>query len=335
MRIAEINDVASVATETGRGLRRRGHEVALLRPRLYGGLLPNWIKLVAAPARVYDWARLLGRIRRGRFDILHIHYAYLGLLGVIAAKPYLLHCHGADVWGLTLYTTPLASRALHSAAHVFYATPDLATDTFRFRPDAEFLPNPIDWKRFSPTTAASAGPGVYVCCALEDLKGASVILEGCRKLAAERPEIAVTVIGGGKYTADFAALPNVTVLPFQPRADLPALIGRHGIVLGQMNLGAAGMAELESMACARPVIQRFDFGDAYPEPPPFVQASTGDEIAAQVIRLTDEPALRDQIGEAGRAWIQRYHDLDAIAGRVEEVARQVLEARGKRCVAAS
>ncbi len=324
MRIAEINDVASVASEIGRGLRRRGHEVTLIRPRLVGARLPARIKPLVAPLRAWDWLRIVRRVRAGRFDVLHIHYAYLGVIGLLGRKPYVLHCHGGDVWGLTPATRWPTARALRGAAHVFYSTPDLAPHTLRYRPDAEFLPNPIDWQTFAAATPAAESDAVYIACALDDLKGALVILDACRRLAAARPAIRITAIANGRYIEDFRVLPNVTLLPFQRRADLPSLIGRHGVVIGQVNLGAAGMAELEAMACARPVISLFTFASAYPEPPPFVPARSGAEIASAVVRLVEDAGERQRIGDAGRAWVRRYHDLDAISGRVEAVVLAVV-----------
>jgi glycosyltransferase involved in cell wall biosynthesis len=327
MRIAEINDVASVASELTRGLRARGHDVTLLQPSLVGGGLPPGIKAVVAPIRALDWARVLWRLKRGRFDLLHIHYAYLGMLGVLAKAPYILHCHGADVWALTPFTRGVTGRALRQAGHVYYSTPDLAPHVLPLRPDAEFLPNPIDTHTFRPLQPARDSKRVYVCCALDDLKGAQHILAACRDLAETRPDIQVTAVAGGQHTAAFEALPNVTLIPRQQRANLPEVIGRHGVVVGQVSLGAAGMAELEAMACARPVVCLFTFDAAYPEPPPFVRAQEGDEIAAAVIRMVDDPELRQRTGEQGRAWIERYHDLDAVAERVERAALDVLAAR--------
>ncbi|MGH2633308.1 MAG: hypothetical protein ACRDG3_07845, partial [Tepidiformaceae bacterium] len=146
------------------------------------------------------------------------------------------------------------------------------------------------------------------------------------RLAQTRPDIHVTVTARGNYLPDFAALANVTVIPAQPRSALPGVIGRHGVVIGQVNLGAAGMAELEAMSCARPVVASFTYGDAYPEPPPFVQTNTGAGIAAHVIALVDDAALRQSTGDAGRAWIERYHDFDTIVDRVEAVAREAVSA---------
>jgi len=327
MRIAEINDVASVATELARGLRARGHEADLIQPRLIGGGLPVLVKPVVSPLRALDWAGIVRRVRRDRYDLLHIHYAYLGVLGIAARRPYILHAHGADVWGLTPFTRWPTKQALERAAHVFYSTPDLEPHAKRYRPDAEFLPNPIDWRVFEPLAPAADSTAVYIACALDDLKGAPRILDACRILQARRPEIRITAVSGGERTAEFASLPNITFIPRQQRVDLPRVIARHGVVIGQVNLGAVGMAELEAMSCARPVVSHFVFNAAYPEPAPFAPASSPEEIAASVIRFADDPATRAAIGEAGRAWVRRYHDLDVIAGRVEEVALAALERR--------
>ena len=68
MRFVQVNDIASVASELAVALRRRGHEVDLLYPRLYGaGLSPLW-KLAVIPARFADWLRLAWRLRRGDYD---------------------------------------------------------------------------------------------------------------------------------------------------------------------------------------------------------------------------------------------------------------------------
>ena len=326
MRIAEINDVASVASELSAGLRARGHDVTLFQPRLVGGQLPGLIKPAVVPLRAFEWGQLVRRVRAGHFDLLHIHYAYIGMVGVLAGVPYILHCHGSDVWGLTPVTRWPATRALKGAAHVFYSTPDLAVHTLRHRPDAEFLPNPIDWHTFRADKPAGDSDAVYVACALDDLKGGPRILDACRLLALERPGVRVTVTARGKYLPEFAALPNVTVIPAQERAALPGVIGRHGVVIGQVNLGAAGMAELEAMSCARPVVASFTYGAAYAEAPPFVQANTASGIAAAVIRLVDDAPLRQLTGDAGRVWIQRYHDFDAIVDRVEAVACEAVAA---------
>jgi glycosyltransferase involved in cell wall biosynthesis len=326
MRIAEINDIASVASELALGLGRRGHDVTVIRPRLAGGGLPWAVKPLVGPVRALEWTQIIRQVREGNFDAVHIHYAYLGLLGVLGRFPYVLHCHGSDVREMTPFTRPMTIRALRHAAHVYYATPDLGAHVLPHRPDAEFLPNPVDAETFRPLSPARESRDVFVACALTDIKGAPRILDACHRLAAERPDIRITAIAGGEHTSAFARLPNVTLIPHQPRSELPAVIARHGVVIGQVLLGAVGMAELEALACARPVVCWFTYGAAYPEPPPFARAVDGHDIARAVVRLVDDADLRQARGEAGRAWVQRHHNLDTIAATVEAKLRQACEA---------
>jgi glycosyltransferase involved in cell wall biosynthesis len=324
MRIAEINDIASVASEIGAGLRARGHEVELFHPRLVGAGLHPQVKPVTAPIRALDWVDMIRRIRGGNFDLVHIHYAYLGNVGSLGRFPYILHCHGTDLRGATTVTRPLVRRALLGAKHVFYSTPDLAPYVARVREDGEFLPNPIDVAQFRPLVSASERAGVLICCGLTEVKGAGRLLKACRHLADKRPDIRVTAIGGGEYTAAFQALPNVTVVAHQPRWKLPALINQHGVVVGQVKIGSAGMAELEAMACGRPVITWFNEIRAYDTPPPYVTAVDAVEIAAAIEDLVDNPARRDAIGSAGREWVLAHHGLASVVDRVEVVAEAII-----------
>ncbi|MCC6388708.1 MAG: glycosyltransferase family 4 protein [Dehalococcoidia bacterium] len=327
MRICEINDIASVASELADGLRARGHEVDVIRPRLVGGGLPWMVKPVVGPVRAVEWGQIIRQVRGGHYDAIHIHYAYLGMIGVLGNFPYILHCHGSDVREITPFTRPMVERALSGAAHVFYSTPDLAPYVLPRRPDAEFLPNPINAEEFRPLAPARESRDVLVICSLTEIKGAVRIYHAVRRLAKERPEIRVTVIGGGEWTPRFARLPNVTVLPHQPRGQLPALIARHGVVIGQVLLGVVGMAELEAMACARPVISWYTYNDAYAERPPFVRAVDGVDIATAVARYVDDADAREAVGEEGRAWVRAYHNIEHTAERVEAAAAALLASR--------
>lgn len=324
MRIAEINDIASVASDLAKGLRDRGHDVTVIRPRLFGGGLPWMVKPVVGPIRGVEWAQIIRKVREGNFDIVHIHYAYLGMMGVLGKFPYMLHCHGSDVREITPFTRPMIQRALRNAEKVYYATPDLAAYVLERRPDAEFLPNPVDSELFRPIEPAAGHDSVFICCSLNDIKGAPRILDACRRLATLRPDIKITAVAGGDYTKDFAELPNITLIPHQPRHHLPEIISQHGVVVGQVLLGVVGMAELEAMACARPVVSWFSHRGAYEEFPPFVRAVDGFDIATAVIKLVDDAAERARLGEASRAWVTKYHNVDTVSGRVERAAEEII-----------
>jgi glycosyltransferase involved in cell wall biosynthesis len=80
------------------------------------------------------------------------------------------------------------------------------------------------------------------------------------------------------------------------------------------------MVELEAMACGRPVIVHFTYDGAYSEPPPFVRAHSGPEIAAAVERLIADLPERERLGAAGREWVVRNHNAAQMAERVEQLA---------------
>ena len=330
MRIVEINDIASVATELGAGLTARGHDVTLIQPRLVGAKLPPAMKPVVGPVRAAEWLSLIKKVRSGNYDLAHIHYAYLGILGALGKFPYILHCHGSDLRTPTGVTRPLISRALRHADHVFYSTPDLGPFVARVRDDGEFLPNPIDTDEFRPLSPVEERKDVMICCALTNIKGAPELLEACRLLQGRRPDIRITAIDGGPYSEQFSNLPNVTLIHHQFRPRLPEILNRHAVVVGSVELGIAGMAELEAMACGRPVVNWFNYPNAYPEEPPFVQSVTGAEIATAVERLIDDPTERIRIGAAGRTWVERHHQLDDAAARVEAVSEEILARRSQR-----
>jgi glycosyltransferase involved in cell wall biosynthesis len=203
---------------------------------------------------------------------------------------------------------------------VYYATPDLANFVLERRPDARFLPNPVDSREFAPLAPACESRDVFICCALRPIKGSPRLLEACRRLARERPDIRITALAGGEDAAEFALLPNVRLIPPMPRRRLPEVISQHGVVVGQVLLGALGMAELEAMACARPVVAWYAYNRAYQEPPPVVRAVDGFDIAAAIARLVDDAAAREAAGNAGRAWVERFHGLATVADVVERDA---------------
>ena len=317
MRIAEVNDVASVATELSAALRACGNDVRLIHPRLVGAALPTAVKPLVAPMRAWEWLSIAREIRSGHFDAVHIHYAYLGMIGVLGRFPYLLHCHGDDIRDLDrAIRRPFIEAAMKRAGFVYYATPDLRDRVLALRPDAEFLPNPVDTARFHPQPLPDHGPDVFIACSLTENKGIANILDACRLLAEVRPDIRITAYAGGEYTSAFDALPQVTLITRQSREKFAATIACHRVSIGQTHEGAIGMAELEAMACARPVVAHFIYDDFYSEPPPIVRAHTGDEIAAAVRRCLDDPSQAEATGALARQWIERHHDSRTIAARV-------------------
>src|SRR3990170_3212987 len=95
MRIIHVREVANVASTLVEGLQRLGHEAEVrpMRMRRSDGAL----EVTGVPSRIIEASRINRYIRRGRFDVVHIHWAYMGWMAIAGRYPYFLHCHGFDL----------------------------------------------------------------------------------------------------------------------------------------------------------------------------------------------------------------------------------------------
>lgn len=322
MRILHVNDVANVASTLVAGLNRIGHQAELRRLRLPASRRGTAAKILALPARWAEWTAVNRQVKSGHYDIVHIHYAYLGLLGILGQYPYILHCHGTDV-RRGLYDPlrrGMVIQSLRRARKVLFSTPDLAQHVRPIRPDAIFLPNPIATDRFRPLPQGSNAPlRILIISRLSPIKKVSVAFEAIQQLRARHPEIQVAALDFGHERGKYHRAPGVSFLAPVPYTEMPELINAHDIVLGQFGLGIISMSELEAMACGKPVICHFTYGAWYPEPPPPFATDQPAQVAAYLEELVQDPALQRDRGEAGRAWVERYHGYLAVAQRLAEI----------------
>ena len=99
---------------------------------------------------------------------------------------------------------------------------------------------------------------------------------------------------------------------------------RADIVVDQMHYLWHGVFAIESMAYGKPVVTRLDpeavdqtqqaFGVELP-----IVAAQPDDLLEKLRPLVESFALRKRLGEEGRAYVERVHDIDAIAGRFIEI----------------
>jgi glycosyltransferase involved in cell wall biosynthesis len=324
MHILHVNDVAYVASTLIQGLNSAGHKAELRRLRLPAARRSTAVKLMALPLRLKEWASVNRQVRRGHYDVVHIHFAYLGWLGILGRYPYFLHCHGSDVrrdLRDTLRRWPIL-RSLARAHVVFFSTPDLASLVHPIRPDALFLPNPVDMDQFCPVASnEQRAPRILIVSTLLPIKKVNVAFEAVQRLLTRYPEVEVIAITQGPERERYLGTPGVTFIDPVPHAMMPAFINSCDIVLGQFGLGVCGMAELESMACEKPVICYFDrrYSDTYPELPPVLSTNRAEEAAEYLSALVWNPSLCQERGRQGRVWVQKYHALTTITKRLEQI----------------
>lgn len=165
------------------------------------------------------------------------------------------------------------------------------------------------------------------------LHGAEVIAEAARLVAGTDPNIRFTFIGGGRTLAkakDAAAgLENVVFIERLPEADL-----RTRIAAADVCLGIFGRTEKAGRVVPNKIFQSMGIGK------PVITARTpaieeffrdgaeirlcdeprAETLAAAVLEMKGDPALRDRIARAGLALVQERFSAAAIGKRLLEIA---------------
>jgi glycosyltransferase involved in cell wall biosynthesis len=104
---------------------------------------------------------------------------------------------------------------------------------------------------------------------------------------------------------------------------------RADIVVDQLHYLWHGVFAIESMAYGKPVVTHLDpaavrqteegFGLKVPIVP-----ATKDDLVEKLRPLVESFELRKRLGEEGRAYVERVHDLDKVADRFIELYRSIL-----------
>jgi glycosyltransferase involved in cell wall biosynthesis len=314
MKILHVREVANVAATLADGMNILGHQAEVKHPKIAGGKYPLPIKAFFLPHRILEGADINRYVKNNHFDVVHIHMAYMGLIGIAGRYEYFLHCHGHDL-DINLYTPFLrwaTVTALRKAKRVYYSTPDLWAHVKPIRSDAVFIPNPINTENFRPVLEAqtnSGPPKVLLISRLWDRKGIDVAIDIVKGLKKRVPAATIDAFSWGPELGRFRSTPELSFISTVPYSEMPALINKHDIVIGQFKLGIMSMSELESMACGKPVVSYFKYPEFYDEPPPLYSAQDASAAMDYLVALCENPQMRKETGERGREWVVERHDF--------------------------
>lgn len=328
MHILHVHPINQVAQNYMRGLAELGHTGSLYEPSLAGGGAALPIKLAMMPGRILHLSQIVGDLNSVHYDLAHIHWASYGVLGLASRIPYIVHCHGSDV--RERLKTPvfrlLLAPVLRRAAAVLCITPDLLPVVQSLRTDALFFPAPVDVCQFAPSKSeGSRRPWTILLFArLEPEKGVEIAIEGIERFTNHHPEVRVQLIDRGILSTDYHLRygNRFEFLSWIPPEEVPHLLASADAVVGQFAVGALGLAELQAMSCAKPVIASFRYQTAYPAPPPLYQATTAEEIDAHLEMIFQRPEEARAMGERARAWVCDHHDYRVLAKQLEALYTQ-------------
>jgi glycosyltransferase involved in cell wall biosynthesis len=327
MKVLHINNVANVPLHLTDALRKIGIEATLYQPSLGNPEDRFWAKGQLILKRVTENLKLARQVRKEKYDIVHIHYAYFGLLGIIGRFRYWLHCHGTDVRRNLyhpLFRIP-TTLSLAQAEKVLYSTPDLAEHVKKERSDAIFLPNPVDTEMFRPKPAEPTKEiKILLISRLDEIKGVHEVFEAVKNLAKKFPQIKFSAPKWGRFLNLYFNYP-ANFYEKVTYSKMPTLINGHDIVIGQTKLGILSMSELQAMACGKPVICYYESFGNYEEDPPVFKAHSAPEIEERVQELIENREQWKQIGKISREWVKKYHDSKKVA---EKLAQLYQESKG-------
>ncbi|MGE0526239.1 MAG: glycosyltransferase family 4 protein [Bdellovibrionales bacterium] len=312
IKVLHVNDIASVGSTIVKALRRQGIEADLQDLPKPLGKFSLGVKWVGALARYRAAAGIIRHARENGFNILHIHYLSSIAWFIFSDIPIVAHAHGSDVrvsvWNVFRHV--INWMACRKARVIYYSTPDMECLLKRYTQHACFLPNPVDSEDFRPYEGPRENY-ILLFSALNHIKGADLALAAIEKIRRKRPDIEFRVFGGGEYEDEARRL-GLTILPKIPRSEIPELVGKASLVLGQFRVGAIGMSELEVLALGRTVACHFAYPKIYHAPPPFISANTPDEIVDVIETFLANPSAYEYLDRKARSWFVSNHSSDRL-----------------------
>jgi glycosyltransferase involved in cell wall biosynthesis len=308
-RIALVHDIAGVATVQARILRDAGHEVDQMRLSEFGARWPWPVKSVAIPIRLAAYLPIVWRLRRNRYDVIHIHWVTQGIVGVLTGKPFFVQAHGSDLHvnlaipGVGFFTRWILGRA----QVIFYVTHNLRSYLRSFEAKLRYLPNPVDVDALqSPPKPPTPTPRVLIFTRLDAVKGPELIFPVVDRLS---QAVDFTALAWGPLKAQYISRFGRSVRFVDPVAhsEIGPFLAQFDVIIGQMRQGILSLSEVEALAVGRPVITGIDWSLYANDPPPVVAVSGPDDIVAALKRLSQDRELVTRLCREGPDWARRNH----------------------------
>jgi phosphatidylinositol alpha-mannosyltransferase len=275
-------------------------------------------------------------------DVVHAHQPMApstGLWATLEARAPVVGTFHSGATRARLYdlAAPLLRRA---AAHltVRIAVSERAADFERARIGGEFriVPNGVDVSRFADAEPADLGPGrkLLFVGRLDERKGFPVAIEAFERLAADRPDVHLIVVGDGPQRNAIDRLPTmlrarVMMLGAVPNEELPPIHAACDLYLGPSTGGESfGIVLVEAMAAGLPVVAS--------DTPGYDEVVTDDSqgllvpprdpaaFAAAAARVLDDDGLAERLRAAGPVRARDF-DWSVTVGAIEDAYRDALE----------
>ena len=308
-RIALVHDIAGVAQVQARLLRAAGHQVDEIDLPRTGDTWRWPFKAIALLIRVLGYLPAVRRLKGGRYDVVHIHWLPVGIVGVMAAVPFYVQAHGSDLH--SNLRNPILRRVtrmvLRRAKLVFYVTPNLLGYLEGFEHKARYLPNPVEPREIAADPRPPAGVSkVVIFTRLDPVKGVDQIFPAVAGLA---EVVKLTALDWGPLAVEYKAryAEHVSFVSPVAHEQIGAFLQEFDLAIGQMRQGILSLMELEAMAAGRPLVTGINQDLYRDDVPPVIRALNSPEITAAVRGLAADRDELTRLSQQGRAWVARNH----------------------------
>jgi glycosyltransferase involved in cell wall biosynthesis len=366
MRILFIGDISNIhVIRWVRYMVGRGYEVVILSTRR--GEVPGArvIHLDPGDKPGRRWIKILRHlwfiinewliIKFGRFDIVNVHFLRADMIGWIATlhPRTVITVYGSDMRPVAEGGDPRRlgwkRSALCRAAAITAVNPFLEDKVRAMAPDVkktEIIPFGVDLSRFNRRGWKPGGTDQIRFClvklALDGVYGPDIAIQAMARVVRQYPAATLTLVGDGdeKYVLELRALVNrlnlQSAVNFIRRVEhekLARIFEQNDVVLQPSRWESFGVVILEAAAVGLPAIASRVGG----VPDLIIEGVTGltfppedvEALAEAMIKLTADPALRNQMGRNAHDLARKLYSFDMHAGRMEELYAQLLEDKAR------
>jgi glycosyltransferase involved in cell wall biosynthesis len=359
MRLAMLAARNSIHTvRWANALSERGYTVHLISQHQGGDPLHATVRFYQLPAKGFSGyflnapkvKRLLAGIEP---DLVHAHYASgYGTLGRLSGfHPFVL-----SVWGTDVYDFPyksflhrrLMAGNLQAADWVCSTSQVMARQTRKLWPGLKNMtvtPFGIDVNQFQPSAVSRQPSAISHNITIGTVKtlrakyGIDLLIRAFAKVRQQLPDLAdrlrLLIVGGGPQQAELEALAtqlnlsDYTTFSGPVRhAEVPGYLRQLNIYIAASRDESFGVAVVEASACGLPVIVSNVGG--LPEVVEdgvtglVVENENSSALAEAMICLVKSPALRRQMGAAGRRRVLEHYRWEDNVTTMEAVYQAVM-----------
>ena len=359
MKICYLADAGSIHVQKwGRYFVQGGHEVHIISFRNadipgakvhflnnHGFISISPVASLLSRSGYILWTRKIKRlVNKINPDILHAHWATsYGLLAALTGfHPFML-----STWGSDILISPKRHRLMKKIVEFNLRKADAVTATSKMLSQAtkkfiyddkpvHIVPFGVDTKLFSPSefTPRTNDLCIGVVKSLEEEYGIEYLIRAFKIVIVKGFDCKLLIVGSGSLKEKLISITKrlqlsklVTFTGRINNDDVVNYLHKMDIFVMPSLSESFGVAAIEASSCSIPVIASnigglpevvIDGKTGYLVPP-----RDAESIAEKIIKLIEEPSLRQRLGKGGRKFVVDNYEWESCASKMEGIYNDI------------